>query len=92
MLTKQTMAFLVILISVLVSYFAQASDEPITGRHALMSPEEIEIKTKAKKRLYPGGQDEESLKVQAQLPAVTRKMSPVTDNPAEDSSEPSEEY
>lgn len=68
------------------------AEEQIPGRHALMSPEEIEIKTKAKKRLYPGGKDEESLKVQAQLPPVTRKMSPVTENAAEDSSEPAEEY
>jgi hypothetical protein len=35
-----------------------------------------EASQKAKKRLYPGGRDEEDLKVQAQLPSPSRKLSP----------------
>ncbi len=34
------------------------------------------LKQKAKKRIYPGGSDEDNLKVQSQLPVVTRKMGP----------------
>lgn len=37
---------------------------------------EAEIALKAKKRLYPGGRDEEDLKVQAQLVTPTRKIAP----------------
>jgi hypothetical protein len=48
---------------------------------------EAEIAVKAKKRLYPGGRDEEELKVQAQLTTPVRKVSPQ----AEVKEEPSEE-
>lgn len=51
---------------------------------ALMTEEEQQLKIKAKKRLYPGGKDEEPLKVQPQLPTVTRKMAPATDAPIEE--------
>lgn len=52
--------------------------------HALMTAQEQETQMRAKKRLYPGGKDEESLKVQGQLPTVTRKMGPTTDAPSEE--------
>lgn len=42
----------------------------------LMSPQEIEIKNIVKKRQFPGGVDEQPLKVQSQLPIVTRKLGP----------------
>ncbi len=48
---------------------------------------EAEIAVKAKKRLYPGGKDEEELKVQSQLTTPVRKVSPQ----AEVREEPSEE-
>lgn len=63
-------------------HFSFAADAP--QAHALMTPEEQEIHTRAQKRLYPGGRDEDPLKVQSQLPQVTRKMGPATEAPAED--------
>lgn len=63
---------------------SQAMAAESTGQtHALMTPQEQEIRMRAKKRLYSGGKDEESLKVQAQLPTVTRKMAPTTEAPEE---------
>lgn len=37
---------------------------------------EAEITQKAKKRLYPGGRDEEDLKVQSQVSTPIRKLAP----------------
>lgn len=48
---------------------------------------EAEISMKAKKHEYPGGRDEEDLKVQSQLTTPTRKLAPQ----AEVKDEPSEE-
>lgn len=48
--------------------------------HVLMTAEELELRNKAKKKLYPGGPDEEPLKVQSQLSVVNRKVSPPTDS------------
>lgn len=42
----------------------------------LLSKEELNIRNNVKKRLYPGGQDEEPVKVQAQMPLITRKLGP----------------
>lgn len=56
--------------------------------HALMTPQEQEIRTRSKKRLYPGGKDEESLKVQSQLPQTSRKMGPATEAPQDEETEP----
>ena len=81
-------SILLFLTAIFGALFLQAA-EPKQG-HALTTPEEQEIRQKAKKRLYPGGQDEESLKVQAQLLPVTRKMSPATENQS-DEGEPSGE-
>ncbi len=64
-----------------------ASEEPAQKTHALMTQEEQELYQKAKKRLYPGGKDEDSLKVQSQLPLVSRKMAPVQDAPTEEPEE-----
>ncbi len=59
--------------------------------HVLMTPEELEIRNKAKKKLYVGGVDEEPLKVQSQLSVVNRKVSPPSENhedaPAAEASE-----
>lgn len=41
--------------------------------------EEIQLKLKARKRLYAGGQDEEPLRVQQQLSQPTRKIGPATE-------------
>ena len=64
--------------------------EAAAPTHALMTPQEQEIQMRAKKRLYPGGKDEESLKVQTQLPVVTRRMVPVTEAPVEEPAETTE--
>lgn len=37
---------------------------------------EAEIAQRAKKRLYPGGRDEEDLKVQSQVSTPSRKLAP----------------
>ncbi len=66
---------------------ALAAEEPAQKTHALMTLEEQELYQKAKKRLFPGGKDEDSLKVQSQLPLVSRKMAPVHDAPTEESEE-----
>lgn len=68
--------FLVLfLLSSLVSFkaFAQeaAADAPQYDE-----AREAEIAQKAKKRLYPGGRDEEDLKVQSQLSTPVRKVAP----------------
>ena len=44
---------------------------------------EAEIAVKSKKRLYPGGRDEEDLKVQSQLTTPVRKFAPQTELKAE---------
>ncbi len=48
---------------------------------------DAELIQKAKKRLYPGGRDEEDLRVQAELVTPNRKISPqaeVKEEPAEE--------
>ena len=84
------MKYVLVLFCLIFGTVAFAQKEAPTG-HALMSPAELDLKMKAKKRLYPGGADEESLKVQPQLPQVSRKMAPVTDAPIEEEPEPSNE-
>lgn len=66
---------------------ARSQTKPSDEQHSLLSQSEIEIRNKAKKRLYPGGQDEDSLKVQAQMPPVTRKMAPASEAPIEEDSD-----
>ncbi len=66
---------------------AQQRDPDAEKTHALMTPQEQELYQKAKKRLYPGGKDEESLRVQSQLPTVTRKMAPAQEAPTEEPEE-----
>jgi hypothetical protein len=55
--------------------------------HALMTPEEQEFNRRARQKLYPGGKDEEPLKVQSQLQPITRKMGPSSEAPADEPSE-----
>lgn len=50
---------------------------------SLVTAEELQIQQRARKKLYPGGKDEENLKVQAQLIQPVRKMSPQTEAPEE---------
>ena len=77
---------ILILISTLIwALMAVAADADQT--HALMTPEEQALYQRTKKRLYPGGKDEDSLQVQSQLPLVTRKMGPVQDAPSEEPEE-----
>lgn len=72
--------FFILLSSVLFS-FSQAQEldqntpEP-TREIAADESTEAEIVQKVKKRLYPGGRDEEDLKVQAQLSTPVRKLAP----------------
>lgn len=51
--------------------------------HALMTPEEQEINRRARQKLYPGGRDEDPLRVQAQLAPIIRKMGPSSEAPAD---------
>jgi hypothetical protein len=51
------------------SLSALASDSSKGSIPVNVDANEGAIKEKAKKRLYPGGRDEDSLQVQAQLPA-----------------------
>lgn len=88
----KTASVFLFLVSFLFQFAAFAQKQEAAGGHSLMSPQEIEMKNKAKKRLYPGGQDQESLKVQAQLPQVSRKMAPVTENPTEEPEPNADEY
>jgi hypothetical protein len=71
-----------LIFSNLFSNYGWAADSDQT--HALMTTEEQEIHERAKKRIYPGGRDEEPLKVQAQLQLANRKMGPATEAPPED--------
>lgn len=66
----------------MMSFMARAE----SSNHPLMTPEEQEIQVRARKRLYPGGRDEEPLKVQEQLPQANRKVGPATEVPQEDPS------
>lgn len=59
------------------------AEAQVESQSPLMSPEEIKTLEKARKRSFPGGRDEESLKVQTQLPVPNRKMAPATEAPAE---------
>ncbi|ASD64573.1 hypothetical protein [Bdellovibrio bacteriovorus] len=64
--------------------FAHAQD---TTEPQYDEAREAEIAMKAKKRLYPGGRDEEELKVQSQLATPARKLAPqaeVKDEPMEE--------
>ncbi len=51
------------------SVFAQVSNP-------LLSEQEVAIRNLIKKKLYQGGKDDEPIKVQPQLPLVTRKQGP----------------
>lgn len=66
------------------------SQTPSSGVNPLLTPQETEIRQKAKKRLYPGGRDEEPLKVQAQILAPIRKVNPASEAPPAEDLEPAE--
>ena len=65
----------------LIGFTAFAQDAAVVENN-------VDIKIRARKRLYPGGRDEEPLKVQAQLVNPSRKMGPTIDNPANEPAEP----
>lgn len=67
-----------------VPSLAQTSVPPVKVKADTDSGYQQEIQEKAKRRIYPGGQDETDLKVQLQLASPTRKVAPVV----EDTSEP----
>lgn len=77
------MRILLALIMMWTGFAPMSWAQDAQGTHALMTPEEQDIHLRAKKRLYPGGRDEDSLKVQSQLPQATRKMGPATEAPEE---------
>lgn len=66
----------------------QAWSQEENSEPAYDETKEAEIAMKAKKRLYPGGRDEEELKVQAQVSTPVRKVAPQAelkeDEPAEE--------
>lgn len=87
-MTKPLFAFLFILgFSLPQTFAADSSAKDGQGSHALMSPEEQAIRNKAKRKLYPGGRDEEPLTVQEELPQAVRKVGPalevIEDDPAD---------
>ena len=55
------------------------------------SSEDLQVKVKARKRIYPGGRDEESLRVQPQLVPPSRKMGPATEAPEPGSTTPADD-
>lgn len=72
-----------IYLSVLIAVFIGAapsvgSAQTLDGIQApvLDEAKEAEIAQKAKKRLYPGGRDEEDLRVQTELSTPSRKLAP----------------
>lgn len=65
-------------------FFAHAEDEDrepaaVPADPSTQAPS-VEERARVKKRLYPGGRDEDSLQVQAQLPVSTRQTA---EEPAE---------
>ena len=73
--------------SLVVSVTRNAHAQDASGEPQYDEAREAEIAQKAKKRIYPGGRDEEELKVQAQVVTPVRKVAPQ----AEVREEPSEE-
>lgn len=67
--------FVLFLLTSSVGFKAWAQEET-TEQPKYDEAREAEIAQKAKKRLYPGGRDEEELKVQSQLSTPTRKVAP----------------
>ncbi len=72
------------MILLLFSLMAQAQAQALRAQENQNSSYQEEIQERAKRRVYPGGQDEADLKVQTQLISPTRKIAPVV----EDTSEP----
>ena len=72
-----------LILSLILWFFSLAAFAAVEAdqTHALMTPEEQEIHLRAKKHLYPGGKDEDPLKVQSQLSQASRKMGPATEAP-----------
>ncbi|KYG62563.1 hypothetical protein [Bdellovibrio bacteriovorus] len=67
--------FLVLfLLSSLVGFKALAQEASAEPQYD--EAREAELAQKAKKRIYPGGRDEEDLKVQSQLTTPVRKLAP----------------
>lgn len=77
--------FAAMLLNLSLLSLAQAQDNLPVSRYN--EAREAEIAIKAKKRLYPGGRDEEDLRVQNQITNPPRKLAPQT----EVREEPSEE-
>ncbi len=63
---------------------AEVSGQPMKTKTVSETGYQEEIQERAKRRNYPGGQDESDLKVQVQVLSPTRKVAPVV----EDTSEP----
>lgn len=72
--SKKRIFFSLIILSFSAVPFKVLASE--TGPSIRQESDETLIKQRAKKKLYPGGVDEEALKVQSQTPIITRKMGP----------------
>lgn len=81
------MKMLFIFCAITLSFSQSFAAEGVEGQHVLMTPYELEVQDIARKRLYPGGRDEEPLKVLSQLPQPVRKMGPATEAPEEDAAD-----
>lgn len=72
-----------VLLALLVGFSAVADE--VRSPQAENDRDE-EVAVRAKRRLYPGGADENELKVQEPLPVPVRKVAPVVEEPREESS------
>ena len=66
--------FLLILLS--LGWGSHSLAQEVSSEASYDESREAEVAQKAKKRLYPGGRDEEDLKVQGQLVTPARKLAP----------------
>ncbi|MCE3009514.1 MAG: hypothetical protein LW875_02730 [Proteobacteria bacterium] len=68
----------------LFSMTMRAQSTPENVGHVLLTPEELVVQNIARKKLYPGGVDEEPLKVHTSLQLATKKTE--EESPAPDDS------
>lgn len=78
---------LVVLFFLTVGVISQVQAQQTPQEPQYDEAREAEIAQKAKKRIYPGGRDEEELKVQAQIVTPVRKVAPQAEVREESSEE-----
>lgn len=88
---KNSYFIFTVLFSFAGGLWAELALAQMTTQSPMISPgmtaDEIALRAKARRKMYPGGSDEEPLKVQAQLPTLKSKFVSEDDEappPAED--------